>query len=45
MKIAHTKLLIRGFALLSIFHAILQLPPGRGGAEGFFVCARDYADG
>ncbi|AEB22388.1 MULTISPECIES: sensor histidine kinase [Bacillus amyloliquefaciens group] len=29
MKIAHTKLLIRGFALLSIFHTILQLPSGR----------------
>lgn len=29
MKIAHTKLLIRGFALLSIFHTILQLPSGQ----------------
>ncbi|APB80766.1 two-component sensor histidine kinase [Bacillus amyloliquefaciens] len=35
MKIAHTKLLIRGFALLSIFHAILQLPPGRGELKVF----------
>ncbi|AEB61749.1 sensor histidine kinase [Bacillus amyloliquefaciens] len=35
MKIAHTKLLIRGFALLSIFHTILQLPSGRGDLKVF----------
>ncbi|MCP6683815.1 sensor histidine kinase [Bacillus nakamurai] len=29
MNIAHTKLVIRGFALLSIFHTILQLPPAQ----------------
>ncbi|WP_424161177.1 sensor histidine kinase [Bacillus amyloliquefaciens] len=35
MKIAHTKLLIRGFALLSIFHTILQLPSGREDLKAF----------